>query len=243
MNKKNATTWCGLIPTIKDWIDLTPITGTYLVKNISFTLDGKPINDCLHATQFSWKQLLEEAVDPVSFDNENDCLLAYYRMQAFLYYECNFEIERVYHHPDPTLANHLIEINNLIENEQPYNYSFDLGLNYQTTDELVEFLYPETWFAVIPAAYEFAMTYVDKQVSDMLLKQAVFEYLINTLPVNIFSKAHCLSKTPLTNPNLLDDLIGFDIPTDTKEKFKRFIVNNAFSLPIEFKYRQYKDIH
>jgi hypothetical protein len=225
---------------IKNWVDDSPITGIYLVKDIRFEHDGKSINDCLHATQFAWQELNRQADDTTYYNNETDSLLAYYRMQAFLYFDCKFKLEYV---RDEQLKQHLLEINNLFEKGQPYDYNYDLGLNYETTDELVEFLYPSTWLAVIPDGYEFCLSYIDDPVErTKWLDQAVYEYLIHTLPVNIFSKAHCLSKTCITNPNDVYDLAGFDIPVDTEENFKRFVVNNAFSLPTEFLYDRYKAI-
>lgn len=226
--------------TTKNWVDDMPEAGVYLVKNIRFEDNGKPIDDCLHATQFTWKQLNGETADgQVCYNDENDCLLAYYRTQAFLYYDCLFDVELV---RDKKLRNHLLEVNNLIADSQPYDYAYDLGSNYQTTDELVEFFHPETWLAVIPDGYENCLSYLNDPERTKMLNQAVYEYLIHTLPVNIFSKAHHLTRTPLTNPNDLADLAGFDIPADTEYNFKKFVVNNAFTLPMEFKYQQYKNI-
>lgn len=127
-----------------------------------------------------------------------------------------------------------------LRDSQPLDYAFDLGCDLpNTTDETVEFLHPSTWLAVIPDGFELAMTYVDKAKSDELTEQAIFEYLMQTLPVNVFSKAHHLTRSTITNPNELGDLIDCGVPTTTAEEFKTFVVNNSFSLPMSFLYDEY----
>ena len=179
--------------TIKNWVDDTPMAGTYVIRNIRFELDGKPINECLHATQFTWKQLMQETADgdDKMFSSEYECLLAYYRMQAFMYFDCKFDVERVKWYREPGKHEQIIAINNELT-EQPYNYGFELGLNYQTTDELVEIEHPTTWLAVIPDGFELAMTYLHKPHSTELQSLAVYEYLLNTLPFTVYTKQHRL---------------------------------------------------
>ena len=178
--------------TIKNWIDDAPMTGTYVIRNIRFELNDKPINECLHATQFTWKQLMQETADgdDILFHNEHECLLAYYRMQAFLYYDCKFDVERV-SSDQIDKHNQIIAINNELT-EQPYNYGFELGPNYQTTDELVEIEHPTTWIAVIPDGFELAMTYLHRPHATELLELAVYEYLLKTLPFTVYTKQHRL---------------------------------------------------